>query len=125
MITSPSAALLLLTSQVITNPGTMPHNDFLKKCSDITVVFEQSHQRLESLSQHEREVLHSCDRAKISYIVHSVPASLTEDGAPRIKQVTEDARCRAQFVFVTGRTSGYYEQFDASFREFIAAMAAD
>ena len=81
-----------MSLQVITNPGTMPDLDLMKECSDITVVFEESHERLQDLGEHGRDVLSTCDRGKTCYVVHSAPW-------PMVKDITRDLRHRAQYVF--------------------------
>ena len=51
-------------------------------------------------------------------MVHSVAISA-------VKKTTCELRKRAQYLFVTDSSERYYEQFGASFKDFIDAMAEE
>jgi hypothetical protein len=102
---------------VIHNPGTIPDNGLLNPGPDVTTVLEESYKNFQSTSGALEVKLASLqyDRRKCSYIVHSVPRDI-------IKELVQQLRRRAEYVFVTDLCENYYERFGPSWVEFIEAM---
>ncbi|KAI5367116.1 Putative Spherulation-specific family 4 [Septoria linicola] len=109
---------ILGESLIIHNPGTLPDPQLTSKRPEITVVFEESYARLLQPDPTEHKSLINYDRLNGCYMVHTVPIDIVRD-------VTREARKRAQYVFVTDSRERYYEQFGAGFKDYIDAMAAD
>jgi hypothetical protein len=105
-------------TQILHNPGTPPDAGLTSKRPDVTVVFESSYAKLQSLTAGERRALESHGRQEACYMVHSVPRE-------QLREVTREARQQAQFVFVTDATEKFYESFGDGWKEFIEAMAGD
>jgi len=84
----------------------------------VTVVFEQSHTRLQTCGESERRALSAYNRKGCSYILHSVPKA-------QIAPVVHEARRRAEYIFVTDLSSKFYESFSPHWDDFIRAMVDD
>ncbi|KAM3424844.1 hypothetical protein BST61_g6822 [Cercospora zeina] len=113
-----SAEGILGTKMIVHNPGTLPDSQLTSKRPDSTAVFENSYAQLKGFDQSHDQRLAAYSRQHACYMVHSVPID-------RVKDVTHEARKRAQYVFITDSNERFYEQFGAGFKDFIDAMSAD
>lgn len=104
--------------QVMHNPGTVPDASLAHQKPDITAVFEESYSCYRSESTQERLSAKCYDRAASSFIVYSTPIG-------EIKNLVNELRPRAQYLFVTDLQERYYESFGPGWTTFIEAVATD
>lgn len=109
------ASGILGQKTIVHNPGTIPDEQLTKARPEITAVFEESFSRYRSCGINERKALDVYDRKGASYILHSVPRD-------QVKAIVRELRPRAEYIFVTDRSSKYYEGFGDSWNDFIRAM---
>jgi hypothetical protein len=104
---------------VIHNPGTPPDAGLASPGPDITTVVEESYAQYRSATLQERLAsILPYERARCSYMVHSVPRG-------QIGRLVAELRHRGEYLFVTELCEDYYVRFGASWEEFCGAMDVD
>ncbi|USP76102.1 hypothetical protein yc1106_03376 [Curvularia clavata] len=101
---------------VIHNPGTAVNAGLAKPGPDITVVVETSYQHFVTKDYQEWLATSPYDRSRAAYMVHSVPEH-------EVEGLTRALKKRAEYLFVTSATTGFYEKFGPSWVRFVQVMA--
>lgn len=104
-------------SQTIHNPGTAVDARLAYPGPDITVVVESSYEEFLAKANQSCPGKVLYDRTRTAYILHSVPVD-------QVEQLTIALQEKAEYLFITSATEGFYETFAPSWDLFVKAMAA-
>ncbi|KAH6612975.1 spherulin 4-like cell surface protein [Boeremia exigua] len=102
---------------VVRNPGVVPDSRFTDSNTDISVLFEQTHDEYK-LQESELSAMNH-DRAHHCFMVHSLPTM--EQG--EMQGFVDTLSRGAEYLFVTSNAGQYYEQFGADWSQFVETIA--
>lgn len=95
----------------------VPDSRLVDSQTDITVVFEESYGEYNSRKA-SLETLPN-NRAKYSYLVHSIPSQMTGEAlGDFVRQLSQ----RAKYLYLTSNEKEYYQAFGSAWGPFIESI---
>jgi hypothetical protein len=101
-------------SQIIHNPGVVPDARLDIDTTDITVVFEESYERYQTLESDLNAL--SGDRSEYSFMVHSIPSKTN------LQKFLDSISHHAEYLFVSTASEDYYNGFGPKWQKFTEAV---
>lgn len=108
---------LIITCQVIHNPGTPPDPELADPGPDVIVTCEEPYQRYRGEEVQKRLKEYHYDRARSAYMISAAPEK-------EIGEVVQELSQRGAYLFVTDLVDDFYESFGKSWADFVAAVEA-
>lgn len=100
------------------NPGTPPDAELANPGPDVFVICEEPYERYRGKEVQTRLKDYHYEQARSGYMISGVPRA-------EIPALMQELSYRGAYLFVTALVNDFYESFDDSWSEFIAAFETE